>query len=138
MTLCAGFLVKITAILQHPPVSAASQFPPGSIAVAQLMQVCSAAPAVGVQAQETMSCGQPEAYVSGMSGNAASSWEIRPKFVREIRRRRRSRVKTMNVDTYTDYIEDRLTGCIALRGNGAWKLAGSKGMYRVLHNYEGC
>jgi hypothetical protein len=52
-----------------------------SIAVAQLMQVCSAAPAIGVQAQETMSWGQPEAYVSGMSGNTASSWEIRPKFI---------------------------------------------------------
>jgi len=44
-------------------VSAASQIPPGSTAVAQLIQVCSAAPAVGVQAQETMSWGQPEALI---------------------------------------------------------------------------
>lgn len=45
-----------------------------------------------------------------------------------------------DIDIDTKYIEYRLTGCIALGGKAAWnlKLAGPKGVYRVLHNYEGC
>lgn len=32
-------------------------------------------------------------------------------------------VKVKNIYTDTRYVEDSLTGCVALRGGGAWNLA---------------